>query len=505
MDHRKLHVGSLPHDVTNEDLRSIFGQFGELKSVKISTDVVTNVSKGYGFVDFVSPDDAARARDALHDRPWSGPTKSPGATAIQVVVSTHGARAHATPESEVLYIANLPDGVTSQRLKEVVETAVPVVDVSYPRHQARGDVAFVRCRSAAEARLAIQALNESTPFSERPLHAIQVRFRDSVSSHGGAQQRSAAGGEASSPRGNAAPAHPHDVGRHRGSGPRSSLTQGGMPAHNQPQFNYHSANVGGTGQSPSPSFPPQPHPHLIGAPYQAGGMLSTPVIASPVAFAPTAVSPYYTLIAQGSGVAGGMEMSPGAAGGPYPAAMFAPPPQFMMMSNAAVGAATPPAFVHPSAFSRVGPPASAGGTPQAVMLSHPPPPMMLAFGPMPPPSPLPAAPFVAGPGHASFADPRQASFPRPGDICLENVASPHGDFGSIQAMLAGFGGGISNLAVSPPAFGSGNLCHAETCFVRLRDPGAHGAAVNFINDSQQHHVRSIGNRRAVPLVASLLN
>ena len=46
-----IYVGNLPYDFTEEDLKDMFDQFGEVASVKIITDKVSGESKGFGFIE----------------------------------------------------------------------------------------------------------------------------------------------------------------------------------------------------------------------------------------------------------------------------------------------------------------------------------------------------------------------------------------------------------------------------------------------------------------------
>jgi len=50
----KLYVGNLSYEVTEEDLKQSFEQFGQVESVAIITDKFTGKSKGFGFVEMAS-------------------------------------------------------------------------------------------------------------------------------------------------------------------------------------------------------------------------------------------------------------------------------------------------------------------------------------------------------------------------------------------------------------------------------------------------------------------
>lgn len=52
-----IYVGNLAYQVTSEDLRQAFEQFGEVSSASVVTDKFTGQSKGFGFVEM--PDKAS--------------------------------------------------------------------------------------------------------------------------------------------------------------------------------------------------------------------------------------------------------------------------------------------------------------------------------------------------------------------------------------------------------------------------------------------------------------
>ncbi|MFC1680555.1 RNA recognition motif domain-containing protein [Pseudomonadota bacterium] len=47
----QIYVGNLPYDFTEDELRDMFDQFGEVVSAKLVTDKVSGVSKGFGFIE----------------------------------------------------------------------------------------------------------------------------------------------------------------------------------------------------------------------------------------------------------------------------------------------------------------------------------------------------------------------------------------------------------------------------------------------------------------------
>lgn len=63
---KRIFVGNLPYKVTEETLREAFAQIGEVQSVKIITESGTGRSKGFGFVEMSSDEDADKAISSLH-------------------------------------------------------------------------------------------------------------------------------------------------------------------------------------------------------------------------------------------------------------------------------------------------------------------------------------------------------------------------------------------------------------------------------------------------------
>ena len=63
---KKLYVGSISFNATEESLRDLFTSIGEVESVKIITDADTGRSKGFGFVEMSSAEDAKKAIEQLN-------------------------------------------------------------------------------------------------------------------------------------------------------------------------------------------------------------------------------------------------------------------------------------------------------------------------------------------------------------------------------------------------------------------------------------------------------
>ena len=65
---KRLYVGNIPFTSTEDDLRDMFGQIGEVTSVSIITDRMTGRSRGFGFVEMASDEDASAAIERMNDQ-----------------------------------------------------------------------------------------------------------------------------------------------------------------------------------------------------------------------------------------------------------------------------------------------------------------------------------------------------------------------------------------------------------------------------------------------------
>ena len=63
---KKLYVGNLSYNTHDEDLRETFSKIGEVLSVTLIVDQETGRSKGFGFVEMASDEDAEKAISTLN-------------------------------------------------------------------------------------------------------------------------------------------------------------------------------------------------------------------------------------------------------------------------------------------------------------------------------------------------------------------------------------------------------------------------------------------------------
>jgi cold-inducible RNA-binding protein len=69
---RKLYVGNLSYSASDEDLRRLFAPFGTVRFAMVVKDAATGRSRGFGFVEMATPEEAQAAVSAMHGHPAEG-------------------------------------------------------------------------------------------------------------------------------------------------------------------------------------------------------------------------------------------------------------------------------------------------------------------------------------------------------------------------------------------------------------------------------------------------
>jgi len=68
----RIYVGNLSYSVTDDDLKEMFGQYGELGTAEVIKDRFSGQSKGFGFVDMPSGAEAEAAINGLNEQVVKG-------------------------------------------------------------------------------------------------------------------------------------------------------------------------------------------------------------------------------------------------------------------------------------------------------------------------------------------------------------------------------------------------------------------------------------------------
>lgn len=67
-----IYISNLSFQITDEDLRDLFAEYGEVSSAKVITDKFTGSSRGFGFVEMSDEEAAKKAISELDKSQWDG-------------------------------------------------------------------------------------------------------------------------------------------------------------------------------------------------------------------------------------------------------------------------------------------------------------------------------------------------------------------------------------------------------------------------------------------------
>jgi len=70
----KVYVGGLPYSATEAEVEALFAEHGTVASARVITDKYTGQSRGFGFVEMSTPEEAQAAISALHSTEMGGRT-----------------------------------------------------------------------------------------------------------------------------------------------------------------------------------------------------------------------------------------------------------------------------------------------------------------------------------------------------------------------------------------------------------------------------------------------
>ncbi len=69
---KRLYVGNLNYTVTNESMQEWFAQAGQVVSAMVIFDRQTGRSKGFGFVEMATEEEAKKAIEMFHEQEYQG-------------------------------------------------------------------------------------------------------------------------------------------------------------------------------------------------------------------------------------------------------------------------------------------------------------------------------------------------------------------------------------------------------------------------------------------------
>ena len=69
---KKLYVGGLPYSTTQDALQALFAQAGTVETATVIMDKMTGRSKGFGFVEMSTDEDAQKAIEMFNGKDFEG-------------------------------------------------------------------------------------------------------------------------------------------------------------------------------------------------------------------------------------------------------------------------------------------------------------------------------------------------------------------------------------------------------------------------------------------------
>ncbi|CAI6349820.1 unnamed protein product [Macrosiphum euphorbiae] len=147
-----LIINYLPQSMTDKKLHQMFTQIGQIEACRVMKDVKTGYSFGFGFVNFVRPEDASKAIEVMNG--------------LQVE-NKRLKVSYARPAGEDikdtnLYVQNLPRSITERELEDLFAPYGQIVQKNILKDKYSGlprGVAFVRYNKKEDAQKAIIQLN----------------------------------------------------------------------------------------------------------------------------------------------------------------------------------------------------------------------------------------------------------------------------------------------------------------------------------------------------------
>uniref|UniRef100_A0A7E4W6Y1 RRM domain-containing protein n=1 Tax=Panagrellus redivivus TaxID=6233 RepID=A0A7E4W6Y1_PANRE len=139
---RTLFVGNLPKDVREPDLRALFSKYGTIEDIDVK--LVSGGGASYAFILFTTIDEAEKARERQHERPFgrSGQPLQIGFGKSQV--------------SRRLWVGDLHGWASKSLLEKEFDRYGEVEDVEYNPDDDYGYVTFVEIAAATDAYKALQ-------------------------------------------------------------------------------------------------------------------------------------------------------------------------------------------------------------------------------------------------------------------------------------------------------------------------------------------------------------
>ncbi|KAI3996233.1 hypothetical protein MKX01_026701 [Papaver californicum] len=182
-----VYVKNLSESTTDDDLSKVFGSYGQVTSAVIMRDASGN-SRGFGFVNFQNPDDAAAAVEKLNgstfndDKVWyvgRAQRKSEREAELKAKFEQERNDAAEKLQGSNLYLKNLDDTINDENLRELFSEFGTITSCKVmldPQGQSRGS-GFVAFSTSEEATKALNEMNGKI-IGRKPLYVAVAQRKD---------------------------------------------------------------------------------------------------------------------------------------------------------------------------------------------------------------------------------------------------------------------------------------------------------------------------------------
>ncbi|XP_044724741.1 RNA recognition motif domain-containing protein [Hirsutella rhossiliensis] len=186
-----LFVGSLSWGTDDSALWEAFKDFEGLVNARVVTDKMSGKSRGFGYVDFSDSDAASKAYEAMQGHELDGRTlnldyaNARSTDANPRDRAADRAKKHGdsiSPESDTLFVGNLPFGVDQDSVREFFAASREVASVRLPTDPETGNLkgfGYVSFNSVEDAKGALQELNGASIGEGRSARSVRLDYASS--------------------------------------------------------------------------------------------------------------------------------------------------------------------------------------------------------------------------------------------------------------------------------------------------------------------------------------
>lgn len=155
----RIYVGSIQFDVSEAEIQAVFSAYGPIRSVNMMVDTVNKRHKGYGFVEYETPEAAALAQVGMDASQLAGRTIKVGRPSNFPTDLPPGVP---RPVPSRIYVGNVHELIQEEELKAIFEAFGPLVHcnlVPNPSTRQHKGYAYVEFKEVSHAIAAVAALH----------------------------------------------------------------------------------------------------------------------------------------------------------------------------------------------------------------------------------------------------------------------------------------------------------------------------------------------------------